>query len=94
LRLNLQPREVLLDIIARHQRGGGNPRQLREIRNGRRIRNPHPVRQHDKLLAEEGEIKRLQLENLLKIRNILTAVQLEKLKKLKREKIGVSQEWR
>ena len=41
--------------------------------------------QFDKLLTVESEIKRLQLENLLKIRNILTLDQQEKLKELKRQ---------
>ncbi len=41
--------------------------------------------QFDKLLSVEAEIKRLQIENLLKIRNFLTKEQQEKLKELKRQ---------
>jgi Spy/CpxP family protein refolding chaperone len=42
------------------------------------------VAQFDKLLAVEAQIKRLQLENLLKVRSILTPDQQESLKALKR----------
>lgn len=41
--------------------------------------------QFEKLLAVEASIKRLQFENLLKIKNILTPDQQEKLKSLKRQ---------
>ncbi|MEN9469121.1 MAG: hypothetical protein RL630_854 [Verrucomicrobiota bacterium] len=42
------------------------------------------IAQFEKLLAVEAQIKRLQLENLLKIRSILTPDQQESLKALKR----------
>jgi len=42
------------------------------------------IAQFDKLLTVEAHIKRLQLENLLKIRSILTPDQQENLKALKR----------
>lgn len=43
------------------------------------------IAQFDKLLAVESRIKRLQLENLLKIRSILTPDQQTTLKELKRQ---------
>ena len=41
--------------------------------------------QFEKLLAVEASVKRLQFENLLKIKNILTNEQQEKLRSLKRQ---------